>query len=367
MPSTPDRVRDLIQASGLSQRDFALRIGLDDSKLSKSLGGTRRFSSLDLARIAEACDVTVDWLITGEEPPLALAARTTGGSAGAAIKAAKRYSTLRSDITALGYSQPWRAPSVDFAEGTWAKQGERLAAAAAAVITKAGHTIEGANLPELVEQVFGADVAAVELGSDFDGIAVSSPEVKLVVLATSHVPARQRFTLAHELGHLLSGDDQEVHLDRDVYDKTQSKDPSEQRANAFAAALLMPAERLAQAVGTTGLTETAFATLACELAVSPLALAIRLLKLRLIDSGSCDRYTRISAAKAANLAGRGEELARRTVAAATPRAPGLLVRDTYAAYEAGKSTLRPYAALIGVETDALRNALESGSEVHGHP
>ena len=82
MPTTPDRVRDLIQASGLSQGDFALRVGLNDSKLSKSLSGARRFSSLDLARIAEICEVTVDWLITGDEPPLALAARTTGGSAG---------------------------------------------------------------------------------------------------------------------------------------------------------------------------------------------------------------------------------------------------------------------------------------------
>ena len=64
-------------------------IGLDDSKLSKSLGGIRRFSSLDLARIAEQCDVTVDWLVTGEEPALAMASRTTtrvarppGGGAG---------------------------------------------------------------------------------------------------------------------------------------------------------------------------------------------------------------------------------------------------------------------------------------------
>jgi Zn-dependent peptidase ImmA (M78 family) len=365
MPTTAGRVRDLIQASGLNQRDFAQRIGLDESKLSKSLGGTRRLSSLDLARIAELCDVTVDWLITGEEPPLALAARTTGGRAGTAVKAAKRYSTLRSDITALGYPQPWRAPTTNLDGGTWAEQGERLAAAASKAIAQAGRTLTDENLPDVIEQVFGADVAAVDLGTDFDGLAVSSPAAKVIVLATSHVPARQRFTLAHELGHLLAGDDQDVHLDRDVYDKTQSKDPSEQRANTFAAAFLMPAETLTRAVGTTGLTEAAFATLACELAVSPSALAIRLLKLRLIDSGSCDRYTRISAAKAANLAGRGEELARRTAAAATPRAPGLLVRDTYTAYEEGKATLRPYAALIGVETDALRDALESGNEVRG--
>src|SRR6266511_5081052 len=103
MASTADRVRELIAQSCLSQHEFAEQIGLDDSKLSKSLSGTRRFSSLDLARIAELCKVTVDWLITGEEPPLAVAARTTTGNAAAALAAAKRYSTLRADIASLGY------------------------------------------------------------------------------------------------------------------------------------------------------------------------------------------------------------------------------------------------------------------------
>lgn len=367
MPSTPDRVRELIQTSGLSQGDFALRIGLSDSKLSKSLGGTRRFSSLDLARIAELCEVTVDWLITGEQPPLALAARTTGGSAGEAIKAAKRYSTLRSDIAALGYPQPWSPPLAGLGGGPWAEQGERLAMAAWDTAIKAGHVPDCEDLPHLVEHVFGVDVATVGLGVDFDGLAVSSPDVRLIVLATSHIPARQRFTLAHELGHLLAGDDQDVHLDRDVYDKAQAKDPTEQRANAFAAAFLMPSQHLKTAVGPNGLTDDGFAELACELMVTPSALAYRLLKLRLIDSGTCDRLKTMSTVKAANLADRGEQLARRTASASTPRPPGLLVRDTYAAYEAGAATLRPYAALIGADVDALRDALESGSEVRGRP
>ena len=53
MQGIPDRVLSLIEASGLSRRAFAQEIGLDDSKLSKSLSGARRFSSLDLARIAD--------------------------------------------------------------------------------------------------------------------------------------------------------------------------------------------------------------------------------------------------------------------------------------------------------------------------
>ena len=211
----------------------------------------------------------------------------------------------------------------------------------------------------MTEDVFGADVAIVALDAGFDGLAASSDEAKLIVLGTSQIPARQRFTLAHELGHLLAGDDQGVHLDRDVYDKAQAKDPSEMRANSFASAFLMPQDILREAVGQDGLTEQGFAALACDLKVTPLALAFRLKELRLIDSGTCDRYKSLSAAKAATITGRGEELARRVALANTPRPPGLLVRDAYAAYETGATTLRPYANLLGVDVDELRQALES--------
>lgn len=354
----------LIEASGLNRRAFGLRVGLDESKMSKSLSGARRFSSVDLARIAELCQVTVDWLITGEEPPLAIAARTTGGNAGAALDAAKRYSTLRTDIASLGYHQPWLPRVPSFGRGGYVEQGRALASEALARVAKAGRVIDAGNPITLIEGIFGVDVAVVELGAGFDGLAVSSEDVKLIVLATSHVPARQRFTLAHELGHLLAGDDQDVHLDRDVYAKSQAKDPSEMRANAFASAFLLPESALRDAVGSTGLTEREFAALACDLVVTPSALAYRLLHLRLIDAGTCDRYKTMTGARAASTAGRSEDFARRVTEAGTPRPPGLLVRDTYAAYESGAATLHPYANLLAVDVDDLRGALE---REHGTP
>jgi Zn-dependent peptidase ImmA (M78 family)/transcriptional regulator with XRE-family HTH domain len=358
MPSISDRVRNLIRESGLTQHDFALQIGLDDSKLSKALGGSRRFSSLDLARIADLCRVTVDWLITGDEPPLALAARTTGGSAGAAIQEARRLSTMRSDLADLGFPQPWRPPDINRGTGGWVDQGTRLAEAALAQVEQCDGKLEEVNLAELVEAVFGADVTLLDLGSGFDGLATSSDEVKLIVLATSQVPARQRFTLAHELGHLLAGDDQGVHIDEDVFDRAQAKNPSEIRANSFAASFLMPQETIRAAVGPTGLTEQDFAALACDLIVTPAALAYRLKTLRLIDAGTCDRFRTLTGRRAASMAGRGAELAKRVTEASRPRPPGLLARDAYAAHDVGATTLRPYANLIGVDVDDVRRALE---------
>ncbi|GAA4840638.1 TetR family transcriptional regulator C-terminal domain-containing protein [Saccharopolyspora rosea] len=57
-----------------SQRAFAERIGLDPTKLSKSLTGTRRFTPGELTRIAEVSGVTVNWLINGRDDAETVAA-----------------------------------------------------------------------------------------------------------------------------------------------------------------------------------------------------------------------------------------------------------------------------------------------------
>ncbi|QUH02717.1 TetR family transcriptional regulator C-terminal domain-containing protein [Saccharopolyspora erythraea] len=59
------RVRDVSRRYPGSQRAFAEQIGLDATKLSKSLTGTRRFTPAELTRIAEVTGVTVNWLING--------------------------------------------------------------------------------------------------------------------------------------------------------------------------------------------------------------------------------------------------------------------------------------------------------------
>lgn len=357
MNDVSERVLDLIRSSGVTRRAFAEQIGLDESKLSKSLSGTRRFSSLDLARIAEFCQVSVDWLITGQESALAVAARTTSRDARSALAIARRDATMREDLAALGYPQPWR-PTADAVSGGYVEQGRQLARMARERFSESEFSATTPDLAAAIEAVFGVDVSVTELSGGFDGLAVSSPAVKLIVLGTTALPARQRFTLAHELAHVLAGDDQGVHVDKDVYASTQGKDPSEMRANAFAAAFLMPEDLLTAAVGPTGISQQQFANLACDLMVTPSALAYRLREFRLIDSGTCDMFRRFTAADAARAAGRGDDLALRIAMSGQARPPGLLLRDAYAAYESGASTLRPYANLLGVDAEELRVQLE---------
>ena len=69
-----DRVRGLVKAMPGAQREFAAAIGLDETKLSKALNGTRRFSPHELVRVAEYCGVTVNWLLNGSDDALTVTA-----------------------------------------------------------------------------------------------------------------------------------------------------------------------------------------------------------------------------------------------------------------------------------------------------
>ena len=65
------RVRTAINDAGINHSEVARHIGLDASKLSKSLAGTRKFRVEEISLIAELTEVTTDWLTTGRttRPP----------------------------------------------------------------------------------------------------------------------------------------------------------------------------------------------------------------------------------------------------------------------------------------------------------
>ncbi|MFD9906959.1 TetR family transcriptional regulator C-terminal domain-containing protein [Streptomyces sp. NPDC059063] len=82
-PEVPTRVRAVIAAAGVTQREFARRIVMDPSKLSRSLGGTRRFTAAELARIADEGGVDAGWLLgaRGTAPAPRPPTRRTGPGA----------------------------------------------------------------------------------------------------------------------------------------------------------------------------------------------------------------------------------------------------------------------------------------------
>lgn len=70
--STAQRAKETLRSSGLSQRQVAASIGMDETKLSKSLSGRRKFGAEELLGLATATGVTVRWLL-GDESQVSVA------------------------------------------------------------------------------------------------------------------------------------------------------------------------------------------------------------------------------------------------------------------------------------------------------
>jgi Zn-dependent peptidase ImmA (M78 family) len=70
-----------------------------------------------------------------------------------------------------------------------------------------------------------------------DGFQVNDGEMNLIGYNREKHPNRIRFTVAHEIGHLVLGHTRQGRK-KDI--DLESKDPDEVAANAFAAELLMP-------------------------------------------------------------------------------------------------------------------------------
>jgi Zn-dependent peptidase ImmA (M78 family) len=117
--------------------------------------------------------------------------------------------------------------------------------------TLARHQIKHAPVPvEQIAKAQGARIFYQSLDDDVSGFLYRDQAQAVIGVNTHHSPARQKFTTAHELGHLLLHDQEHLHIDRgfrvrlrdDV--SSQGTDEAEREANLFAACLLMPKEFL---------------------------------------------------------------------------------------------------------------------------
>ncbi|MDT2009831.1 ImmA/IrrE family metallo-endopeptidase [Rhodococcus opacus] len=311
--------------------------------------------------------MSVDFLLGVDQPAAALAARAGDDvvfdSVAVAKSEARRYAQQRADLAFLGYPLPDPVFVTPRSSGLMYVQGADLGEHAEGYVRRSRRNVADRDLASVIEECFAVDVAVVSLPDQFDGLAWNDEFSKLIVVGTTSRPGRQRFTIAHELCHLLVEDDQQsLHVDTDVFGAHKSE-LTEIRANAFAAAFLMPADKLESAVGSGRATLEVLAELTCTLSVSPNALAHRLSNLRLVSAELTAQLGRLSAYQAARIAGRAGELGEWVEHSSATRVPQRLVRDAFLAYSNGDTTLRPYANLVGMDVETLREALESASDV----
>ncbi len=109
---------------------------------------------------------------------------------------------------------------------------------------------------ERIARRMKVQVRYAPLDGDISGMASIRDGVKIIGVNSLHHPNRQRFTLSHELGHLLLHEDElldTVHLDKGSLYRdsisSQGIDSLEREANAFASELLMPEPLVAAALG----------------------------------------------------------------------------------------------------------------------
>lgn len=363
------RIRAVIRAASLSQAAFADHVGLSPDKLSKSLGGIRRFTSLELALIAEAGQVTVDWLLTGREPlqPV-LAARTSTPSRPSAARrdgiaeVTDRFTSAYDVLDLLGRTPALpELPSVATDAPRDPDEGAALAEAARELLRAVGaETIAEQSTDDLLaswERTFGVDIAITRLPSGLDGLAWQADHFRLILVNRTDRWTRQRFTIAHELGHILARDAQNLLLEAEVAPGRQAE-ASEVRANAFAANLLLPEDELRAAWSATARTDDSFGRLVVRFQVSPSALAARMKALGIIDQSNRDRLRRLTTADCYAAAGAMRDYLLQATKAEGERFPLRLAGGLYAGYREGDTTLRPLAGLLQTDVEDLLDLFE---------
>ncbi|MEI9922780.1 MAG: ImmA/IrrE family metallo-endopeptidase [Bradyrhizobium sp.] len=121
----------------------------------------------------------------------------------------------------------------------------KIDALTAELLTKYG--VLGPPVPvEGIARGEGASLVFKQFNNEISGLLLREGNNAIIAVEKKQSPARRRFTVAHELGHLLLHQGKEVRVDTAFRVNLRSpasstaEDVEEIESNAFAAALLMP-------------------------------------------------------------------------------------------------------------------------------
>lgn len=141
---------------------------------------------------------------------------------------------------------------------------------------------------EAIARRLGAEIRYSPFEGDISGMVYRDKDRTVIGVNSLHHANRQRFTIAHEIGHMLLHKGTEVHVDRtfrvNLRDdlSSQAVDREEIEANGFAAELLMPSHMLLEDLKGREIdfeNEENIHRLASKYRVSPQAVTFRLMNL----------------------------------------------------------------------------------------
>ena len=243
------RLRVAREARGLSQQAVADALGLPRTATTQMEAGNRSVSTLELAKLAELYLRPVSYFLQegarGEDEDVLVALHRAApgldNDPATQEEVARCVSLCREGVTLeriLGRSPRSGPPSyeVRLPRSSWdaVVQGERTA-----VEERQRLGIGNAPIADVSELIASQGIWAsgVVLPNDMSGVFLRHSSIGFAILVnTSHPRGRKRFSYAHEYAHAL--------LDRDrniaISSTGNSSEMVERRANAFAAAFLMP-------------------------------------------------------------------------------------------------------------------------------
>ena len=360
------------KAAGLSQRELAERItaadrvdGLSPSALSRIESGQRRVASHELAELADVLGASVDDLLGTRQrsAALVLAARVTQVSPADYRVVAERARQVLEADDLLGRIVPAGAPlsmpSIRGGDVPVTKGGGRELAKRAREALGLGDGPIG-DLTAIIEEQVGAHVLVEPLPQGVHGFcavyptAGGLPAAAVIIVNGEDVLGRQRFTLAHELCHLLAGDP----VDVEVLSSQTERSPAEHRADAFAVAFLAPEAGVLRAVGSRPFDEALVRRMSRLFGMSHQAMTRRLEEVGSVRFLSKDHALDV-ALRASLLAEHGEETTR-------CRAPVRLLERALRAYDAGRIGIGLVADILG-DDDAVGLAERLDAAGHRPP
>ena len=275
-----ERIAAARREAGLTQGACAARAAIERTALAKIETGARRVGAVELARLADALDVRIEWFF--EDAPPSVVSRRNAAEAGAPSpvidRSVERLAREVEFLQRIG-SDLDLPPSPELS----APRGVDEAEAAAREARRMLGYDKGEPAVGLADRAadLGLLVFSLELGDDAaDGASILLSRGGVAVVNGSRPLGRRRLTLAHELGHFLFAD--EFSTDWSVAEDPASK--REARIDRFARAVLLPEPALHAAWQRDEDTRTRAVLVASEYRVDMSTLSRRLTELGVASS-----------------------------------------------------------------------------------
>ncbi len=241
------RLRDARVARGLSQQAVAEIIGVPRTAITQIEASNRSVSTLELAKMASCYRCPVEYFLssTREDEDILVALHRVAPGLEADIEVRDQVdrcvALCREGVTLeslLGWDRRSGPPARDLraprSTGESISQAERIADEERLRLN-IGHA-PLADISELISSQ-GIWASGVDLPDHMSGLFLRHPSLGMAILVNaSHPRVRKRFSFAHEYAHALFDRDRTI----SISSTDNSTDQVEKRANAFAAAFLMP-------------------------------------------------------------------------------------------------------------------------------